>query len=314
MPNSHDVSYHILHIFTHGSSLSKERGRVTCKTRETRAARSLPIEDLRAVIIAARGVALSSNLISSLAANDTIILHCDDHYQPVAWTVPHPRTTRAEVLRHQINLSPARQARLWNQIIRAKVRNQATLLREINNDSNAMEHFLNTTRPNEASAARIYWKLLFRHLNVLPAFAKDESSVSRAQRSVGRPNQCLNYGYAVLSALIHRAVIVFGLLPQLGIHHRYRYRSVPLVYDLMESYRPFVDRFLGQWACADQSIEQWPRAVADGLREEKVDTPWGGPVRLLDAIDLTCRQFATCVAASGSRTELFLPALKPKAA
>lgn len=56
------MSHHILHVFKHGCVLSKEHGFIVCRG-EDRSENRMPHEDLRAVIIAARGVTLTSNFI-----------------------------------------------------------------------------------------------------------------------------------------------------------------------------------------------------------------------------------------------------------
>jgi CRISPR-associated protein Cas1 len=68
------MSYHILHIMQHGAMLGKERGFITCKTPDA-PERRMPHEDLRAVIIAARGVSMSSNFIGAVLEGNGIILH-----------------------------------------------------------------------------------------------------------------------------------------------------------------------------------------------------------------------------------------------
>jgi CRISPR-associated protein Cas1 len=64
-----------LNIFQHGAILGRERGFITCKA-DGQAERRLPLDDVRAVIIAARGVTISSNFLSGLLT-DAIVLHCD---------------------------------------------------------------------------------------------------------------------------------------------------------------------------------------------------------------------------------------------
>ena len=81
----------------------------------------------------------------------------------------------------------------------------------------------------EAVAAQRYWKLLF------------SGQQFRRRRCGDPPNNLLNYGYAVLRALLARSLIGGGLLPLIGIHHRNRYNAFPLADDILEPYRPFVD-------------------------------------------------------------------------
>ena len=81
------MSHHILHVFQHGAVLGRERGFIVCRS-SGHADRCLPLEDIRAVIIAARGVTLTSNFLSGVLETDGIVLHCDERYQPCGWTAP----------------------------------------------------------------------------------------------------------------------------------------------------------------------------------------------------------------------------------
>jgi CRISPR-associated protein Cas1 len=69
------------------------------------------------------------------------------------------------------------------------------------------------------------------------------------------PNQWLNYGYAVLRAIVARALVGSGLLPTFGIHHHNRYNAYCLADDIMEPYRPYVDdlvcRMVRQYGAVD---------------------------------------------------------------
>lgn len=82
----------------------------------------------------------------------------------------------------------------------------------------------------EARAAAYYWANLFTK------FKRD--------REGEPPNNLLNYGYAILRALVARALVTSGLLPTLGIHHHNRYNAYCLADDVMEPYRPYVDRLV----------------------------------------------------------------------
>ena len=81
----------------------------------------------------------------------------------------------------------------------------------------------------EARAAAYYWKNLFE----IEGFTRDREGIP--------PNNLLNYGYAILRAVVARGLVVSGLLPTLGIHHHNRYNAYCLADDIMEPYRPYVD-------------------------------------------------------------------------
>ena len=85
----------------------------------------------------------------------------------------------------------------------------------------------------EARAAVYYWKSLFCHI---PGFVREREGVP--------PNGLLNYGYAILRAVIARSLVASGMLPTLGIHHHNRYNAYCLADDIMEPYRPYVDRLV----------------------------------------------------------------------
>ena len=87
------------------------------------------------------------------------------------------------------------------------------------------------TENHEARAAAYYWGCLFpAQLNF------------RRERGGLPPNNLLNYGYAILRATVARNLVASGLLPTLGIHHHNRYNAYALADDIMEPYRPYVDK------------------------------------------------------------------------
>ena len=85
----------------------------------------------------------------------------------------------------------------------------------------------------EARAAAYYWKNIFPSI---PDFVRG--------REDDYPNNLLNYGYAILRAVVARSLVGSGLLPTLGIHHQNRYNAYCLADDIMEPYRPFVDQLV----------------------------------------------------------------------
>lgn len=57
-------------------------------------------------------------------------------------------------------------------------------------------------------------------------------------------NACINYLYGMLRNQVETAVLSFGLDPAIGIMHRDGYKMPSLVFDLMEPFRPVMDRLL----------------------------------------------------------------------
>ena len=255
------MSHHILHVFQHGAILGRERGFITCRA-DGQDERRLPLEDVRAVIIAARGVTLTSSFLSGIMGTDGIVLHCDERYQPCGWTAPLARVVDWKTFENQTAQPRILNDGLWNKMLRGKTLNQARVLQHKQLRSPFLEHALKHENFDEANCAKRYWQLYF------PAIGWTSTKRDRKQNTA--PNQMLNYGYAVLAALCHRSLIIHGLLPQLGVHHKPRYRSDPLVYDLMESFRPGVELMLAEFMLLPEiSMKAWAKKVATELRDRR---------------------------------------------
>ena len=295
------MSKQLVHILHHGSKLGKNRGMMVCTIGEDQ--KELPIEDIRAVIIAARGVFVSPELIGALMEAGAIILYCDHSYKPVGVASGIERIIKPEIIYHQANPDLKLHEHLWRKIVAAKVANQAKVLELCGVNSKELRFALANGSPDEADCARRYWGEYFAFfgLNGVVRRGDDEEGV----------NAKLNYGYAVLGALVHRSVLAHGLSPVLGMHHVARYDAHAMVYDLMEPWRPYVDlalaRFENKYPGTGKDIESWARHIAGSLKDTKVKTP-AQTLFLLDALDVFVSGAAKCYAEKTS-THLWTPLL-----
>jgi CRISPR-associated protein Cas1 len=298
------MSYHVVHVLTHGVLLAKERGMLVCrppKEADDPMERRLPLEDIRAVVIAARGVTLTSNAISGILKEDGVILHCDENYRPVGATTPLPRLIDTRAYLNQSSRPKRLNERLWQKLLLGKTSNQQRVLRKQDLFSSYLERAMKKKEIDEGNCARHYWQLYFPSIGW--------GATRRDRKLDTPPNRMLNYGYTVLAALCHRALIVHGLSPLLGVGHVSRYRADPLVYDLMEPYRPFVDCLLADFIregteCTESA---WCRHVGGELRLRRVARE-PHSLKLLDAIEKS----ASTLANSYSRLDadvLWVPAL-----
>jgi CRISPR-associated protein Cas1 len=277
------MSHHVLHILQHGCTLSRDRGHVVCRA-EGQSDRTLPFEDIRAVIVAARGVTLTAGFLSALLETDAVVLHCDERYQPIGITTPLSRITNLQVFDNQSKRPRRLNEHLWHRMLRGKTLNQARVLRRRELHSAHLELALREDRFDEGNCARRYWQLYFPSIGWV--------SSSRDRKQENPPNQMLNYGYAVLSALCHRSLLIHGLLPQIGVHHKARYRSSPLVYDIMEPFRPIVDLLLAEFMVQpDVTMKGWAKKVGTELRERRV-RHGNHTLKLMDAVDAAARALA----------------------
>ena len=195
----------------------------------------VPLEDLAVVVVSHPQVSFTQAVLSELASAGGVFVSCDSKRMPVGLMLPLAgHSIQTERFRKQLELSRPKQKRLWQQIVRAKIAMQAGLLVE----QTGADGGLTALRPAvksgdpanvEARAARRYWTALF-------------GSDFRRDRDAEDHNRLLNYGYAVLRAATARAICAAGLHPSVGLHHHNRYNAWCLADDLMEPFRPLVDR------------------------------------------------------------------------
>jgi len=294
------MSFHVLHVLQHGALLSKDRGFIVCRGQDG-TERKLPHTDIRAVVIAARGVTLTSQFVSSILETDGLVLHCNERYQPCGVTVGLPRVVDLTAFLCQVSQPKKLCDKLWQRMLEGKTENQIGVLRRLGLESKYLEHALKTGKIDEGNCARRYWKLYF------PAIAADTSR--RDQEEETATNQMLNYGYAVLSALCHRSLLVHGLLPSLGVKHMPRYRSTPLVFDVMEPFRPMVDLMLADFhKSGGGGMKEWAKKVGSELRETRLRHSRYS-VKLMDAIDISISSLARSFAAR-KHSDFWVPVLE----
>lgn len=196
---------------------------------------SIPIEDMGYLIIDHYGVSITHGALEQLLENKVSVITTDSNHLPAGLFLPLVgSSTQTMNIASQIKTSKPLRKSLWQQIIRAKIRNQGLLFDHLDLPSDFLHNLrskvISDDETNrEAVAAKYYWMLLFDPLRF------------KRHREGKPPNNLLNYGYAVLRAIITRAIVSTGLLPQIGIHHHNEYDAFPLADDIMEPYRPYVD-------------------------------------------------------------------------
>ncbi len=198
-----------------------------------------PIEDIGVVVLDHKQITITSGALEALLENNCAIITCDSKSMPIGLMLPlYGNTTQNERFRQQLDASLPLMKQLWQQTIKAKIENQAVVLKEYSDvETKCMNVWAADVKSGdsnnlEARAAAYYWKNLFQ----IEGFTRDRDGIP--------PNNLLNYGYAILRAVVARGLVVSGLLPTLGIHHHNRYNAYCLADDVMEPYRPYVDQLV----------------------------------------------------------------------
>ena len=206
------------------------------------ATKTIPIEDIGVVVLDNKRITITQGVLEALLENNCAVITCNESHLPIGMHLPLVgNTTQTERMRYQIEASLPLKKQLWQQTIVAKIENQAAVLKQMrgaevrNMLKWASEVKSGDSENMEARAAVYYWQ------NAFPMV----ESFTRSREGVF-PNNLLNYGYAILRAIVARALVSSGLLTTLGIHHRNKYNAFCLADDVMEPYRPYVDRLVMQ--------------------------------------------------------------------
>lgn len=244
-------------VFTNPVYLSKRNNQLVIefpeKCQDKAQPVSVPIEDIGVVLLEHKQITITHSCIAALVENNAALITCDDKHMPSGLLLPlEGNHIQSERFRKQIEASAPLKKQLWQQTVQAKITNQAALLRLSGVDTKNMEYWSASVRSGdpdnyEGRAAAFYWKSILG------------SDVNR-HRFGSAPNNLLNYGYAILRAIVARNLVSSGLLPTFGIHHRNKYNAFCLADDIMEPYRPFIDKLVINIVEDEEEIEElnWP--------------------------------------------------------
>ena len=217
------------------------------KEQETK---TVAIEDFGVVVLENQQITITNGLLEKLVNNNVALINCDQQHLPIGLLMPlNGHTEQSERFKNQINASIPLKKNLWQQTIVSKITNQGELLKENGKPMRKMELWAKEVTSgdslnHEARAAVFYWQKLF-----------DIENFNRGQKGLP-PNNLLNYGYAILRAITARAIVSSGMLPTLGIFHHNKYNAYCLADDIMEPYRPFVDKIVCQIMKTEDSIDE----------------------------------------------------------
>ena len=254
--------------------------------------KTIPIEDIGVVILDHKQITITQALIAALLDNTVALITCNDKRMPTGMLLPlQGCTTQNERFRKQIEASLPLKKQLWQQTVKAKIENQATLLEKQtkqiarNLRKMAAEVKSGDSDNYEAQAAVFYWRNIFP---TIPDFIRGQEE--------DPPNNLLNYGYAILRAVVARALVASGLLPVYGIFHHNKYNDYCLADDIMEPYRPVVDMLVKQ-IVRTQAVTEYISVEAKRilLGISTVDVKMGKQKRpLMIAVNETTASLSKC--------------------
>jgi len=198
---------------------------------------SFPIEDIRSIVIDNAYTTLSAKLISKLSEDGVCVIVCDDRHTPSAAMMPigvYCRVNKRVTL--QFEQSKPKLKRIWQELVKAKINNQAKCL-ELNSVPKSEELYSiaktvasGDSTNREGYSARMYFRSMFGN-----DFTRDDENGI---------NAALNYGYAIFRSFIAKTLVAYGLEPSVGIHHKNQLNAFNLADDIIEPFRPIVDNYV----------------------------------------------------------------------
>ena len=255
--------------------------------------KTVPIEDVGFIVLDNPQITITNALLEALIENNCAIINCGKTHLPVGLLLPLAgNTLQSEKFKAQIESSLPLKKQLWQQTVQQKILNQAKVLQQNRGiEVKNMLAWANEVRSGdadnrEAVAAAYYWKEMFPDI---PYFTRDRNGVP--------PNNMLNYGYAILRGIVARSLVASGLLPTFGIHHHNRYNAYCLADDIMEPYRPIVDKLV---ISIIRRINSYPEDLTKEIKTELLKIPVADAVidgrrsPLMNAVAMTTASLSKC--------------------
>ena len=193
------------------------------------------LSEIYMLLVESTAVSLTAALLCELNKRKIKVIFCDEKRSPDTQLMPYYGShDTSDKVRRQIAWSDDLKCAAWTEIVTEKIRQQATLLEELQKPESEMlrgyieQIEFNDTTNREGHAAKVYFNSLFGK-----AFTRNDDCPI---------NKCLNYGYGLLLSTFNREIAAMGYITQIGLFHDNQFNFYNLSSDLMEPFRPLVDR------------------------------------------------------------------------
>ncbi|MEA4966602.1 MAG: type II CRISPR-associated endonuclease Cas1 [Bacteroidaceae bacterium] len=237
------------------------------------------ISEISILLIESTAVSMTSYLLCELVKNKVKVIFCDEKRNPISELSTqygcHDTTAK---LRKQISWNENIKSLVWTEIVAEKIRKQKELLDLLGKEeANLLNKYIEEIEINDLSnreghAAKVYFNSLFG---------------MEFTRTADIPiNAALNYGYSILLSCINREIVINGYLTQLGIYHDNVFNQYNLGSDLMEPFRPLVDKCV--YNLNPDKLEQNEKMAIVNILNENVNIE-GKRQFVSNAIKLYCK-------------------------
>lgn len=229
------MTWRIIVINEH-SKLSYQNGSLIYKS--DNAVEKIHLSEVHTLLLETTDINITTGLIFKLIDSNIKVIFCDKQRNPQAELIPYYGThDSSKKIGQQINWQPDYKQYIWTEVIKQKICNQATHLRNIGelDSSEKLRNYLAEIKPFDATnreghSAKVYFNTLFG------------KKFSREQEN--DINAFLDYGYSLILSMVNREIAKNGQLTQLGLKHSNYFNPYNLSSDLMEPFRIIVDEIV----------------------------------------------------------------------
>lgn len=221
-------------VVTKRCKLEYKLGYMVCRGEETK---KIYLPEISTLMVESTAVSMTAALLAELIKNKVNVVFCDEKHNPLSQLVSlQGRYNSSGKLKNQLEWKDSVKARVWTKIVEYKILNQSKFLFDLKlNEYKKLEDYARQLTSNdltnrEGHAAKVYFDALFG----LEFKRGDDTFI----------NSALNYGYAILLSAFNREIVAQGYSTQLGLNHKNEFNFFNLACDLIEPFRPIVDRFV----------------------------------------------------------------------
>ena len=195
-------------VVSNTSKLDYQLGFMVVRGEETV---KIHINEIEMLIIESTAVSLTAYLLNELVKNKVKVIFCDEKRNPSSELLPYygSHDTSAKI-RHQMDWTRDNKAAVWTEIVTDKIRKQAEHLADLNK------------------------QLSHQIKDICKKKIEEDNPI----------NAALNYGYSLILSQFSREVVSNGYITQIGLFHDNMFNQFNLACDLMEPYRPIIDRMV----------------------------------------------------------------------
>jgi len=289
----------IIEISQTRTSLSIKYGQLVIR-QDGKETSSIPCEDIGVLLVDNQATNYTHSVFTELLRHNAAVVLCNSSHLPTGMLLPiEANSIQTERYTKQIKAKEPLKKKLWQQIVKAKIRHQAKIVKDNTQIYKALTTLISQVRSGdpanvEARASKLFWGAYLQDV----LFRRD---------SKGKPpNNLLNYGYMVMRAAVARAICSAGLLPSVGLHHRNKYNAFCLADDLVEPFRGYIEvkvREIVQSEDWEELTQPIKARLLEVLYEEVEISKYKGP--LMVGLHRTAASLVRCFA--GEQKEIELP-------